>query len=349
LFLFCAVVSISADFSWNQLKPGDCDGAVSSWLTPGCYGKCVQRKDPVGVLSELLEEKFFGQHHIIPEIIKMFRTYQSGSGVITFHMAGDYGSGKSYIVQIFREALFQYDGDGFLMISGVNYKGNTNEEVFQFRQNLVSVITNQLERCPNSIIIIDDVHYIHASTLLALIPFFDPTSQYITKMDGKKVFKNKAIFGLISDFLNFEVIYPGIKMSTMEGLMKDEASKYWDNDPRQTSLIQYNFPFTPLNKENIRQIVEYNITKAIPTYFSNKKISKIYLSDDALNQITDTILQENPNGNGRGAVSWIRKHILPKMNEISQTNDSPVIVRMIKSNQKSDKIEYQTTILKPEL
>lgn len=43
---------------------------------------------------------------------------------MSFHIAGDNGVGKTYIAELFAEALFEYPQKGSLVLSGTNFIGD---------------------------------------------------------------------------------------------------------------------------------------------------------------------------------------------------------------------------------
>jgi hypothetical protein len=59
------------------------------------------------------------------------------------------------------------------------------------------MITRQLQKCPNSLIIIDEAQSIHASTLRVLQQFMEKQPDYVVKPDQDRVIKSRAIIGLI--------------------------------------------------------------------------------------------------------------------------------------------------------
>src|SRR5688500_11966336 len=106
------------------------------------------------------------------------------------------------------------------------------------RESLFDAIVKQLEKCPRSLIVIDDVEYVHSSTLLVLQQFMDDTVPHVVKKNGVKVFKNQAFLGLISDF-GREGRTIGMDFQQLEKLVIEHTRDLWDLDPKTTQLIQY--------------------------------------------------------------------------------------------------------------
>jgi ABC-type branched-subunit amino acid transport system ATPase component len=73
-------------------------------------------------------------------MMEMFEWFEDSKQMISFHIAGDNGVGKSHTVNIFAEALYRNNNkNSMIVLSGTNYQGVESEEVIQLE------ITFQLE------------------------------------------------------------------------------------------------------------------------------------------------------------------------------------------------------------
>jgi len=314
-----------------------------SFLCPKCYGSCVRRNNPAEQLRKLLTTKLFGQEHTFDALVEMFEWFEDSKQLVSFHIAGDNGVGKSYVVQLFSEALFQYENnEGLLVLSGTNYQGAENETLVEsHREALFNVIVKQLQKCPRSLIVIDDVEYVHSRTLLVLQQFMDDSVPHVVKKDGTKVFKNKAFLGLISDF-GREGRTSNMDYKQLEQLVLDQTAQLWDWDPKQTQLIQHTFPFVSLLDKDVENIIKYNVEKYIPTTHDKFKnlVKKITVSKGALEWMRKSAKETFPYENGRGAKKWVMKILVPKIGKAIIDKKAPLYVDII-FNTKHNELELQ--------
>jgi len=61
------------------------------------------------------------------------------------------------------------------------------------------MITDQLEKCPSSLILLEEAEYVHEKTLTTLRQFMDD-NKFIVKPNGRRIMKSKAMLGIITDF-----------------------------------------------------------------------------------------------------------------------------------------------------
>lgn len=161
-------------------------------------------------------------------------------------------------------------------------------------------------------IILDEVQYVHASTLLVLQQFLDETG-YIVKRDGTKVPTTRALFGLISDF-GQEGRTQGMTLEELEQLVTLHSLELWDMDPKQTHLIQYTFPFVSLTDQDLEGIIRYHLVQEIPKInFGAFKITQVKVSESALQWMRTQTRKHYQMENGRGAQKYLSKYVLPKL------------------------------------
>jgi len=169
----------------------------------------------------------------------------------------------------------------------------------------------QIEKCPRSLIIIDEVQYIHSSTLRVLQQFMEETD-YVVKKDGSRLYKNEAIIGLVSDF-GREGRTKDLTLEELEELVNQHTRELWDSDPKQIQLIQYTFPFVSLSDEDLEMLLRYLITVKLPneSLFPNQ-VKSIQVSETALSWMRYKVRKIFPNENGRGADKYVDR-LIPKL------------------------------------
>jgi ATP-dependent Clp protease ATP-binding subunit ClpA len=160
--------------------------------------------------------------------------------------------------------------------------------------------------------VIDDVQYVHASTLLVLQQFLD-NYDYVVVPPNKKIDKSKAIIGLVSDF-GMEGLSLNRTFEEMEDFVLQHTRKLWSTDPKLAQLIQYTFPFVSLTNEDLEQLVRYRATKVLTSLerFS-KYIEKISIQESAVKWIRHSAKSKFPHENGRGIDKWIDKYLVPQL------------------------------------
>jgi len=354
--IYCVVVGVvfevSADHDELILEEDEnhsltscCDHYLLSYLCRECYGNCVLRKNPAESLRQILKEKFFGQKHLVREMVNMLELHQLSNVLTSFHIAGDNGCGKTYAVKLIAEALFQYDpGYSLLRLVGSTYQGSDPETVKRHRNVLFNQITTQLKKCSHSLILIDEVEYIHSSTLLVLQQFFDNSVDYVLQSDGTKVFKNRVLIGLISDF-GSEGRTQNMTFDDLQQLIYEHTLQLWSIDPRQTHLIQFTFPFTSLSDKDIENIIAYKVRHELPNNQFRHKVKKITVTDQALSLITKLVRKKFPLENGRGAEKWVLTTLVPKISEQIRGKIPPVTLKI----DAGDELQFTVTGFKEEL
>lgn len=300
----------------------------------------------------------------------MFASYETATDhqLVSFHIAGDNGIGKSYIAQLFSESLFydpQHSG-GFLVISGTNFQGannatvclslvfflspihNTFQLVAQLREGLFNLIVHQLETCPRSLIIIDDVEYIHSSTLVVLQQFMDSVP-YVVKRDGTKVYKGRALLGLVSDFGQEGITSATTSLEEMENIVLAHSAQLWQLDPKQTQLIQHIFPFAPLKNADVEQLINYLVTKSIPASERFRDhLCGVSITHGALEWMRESAQTHFKAENGRGARKWVMKYVVPQLGNEVKGRNSPIHLH-IALNLVTQQLVYQVKPCRAEL
>jgi ATP-dependent Clp protease ATP-binding subunit ClpA len=174
-----------------------------------------------------------------------------------------------------------------------------------------------LETCPTSLIIIDDVQYIHSSTLVVLQQFMD-NQDYIVKKDGKKVAKNRAFLGVISDFAR-EGLSANGTLEQLEEMVYNHMKELWDLDPKQSQLIQYIFPFASLQDNHIEDIIKFEVKELLFQSDEFKgKVRHFEITDEALKWMRINVRKKYPSENGRGVKKYVSKLLFPLIEDASK-------------------------------
>lgn len=275
-------------------------------------------------LNETLATRLFGQAHVVAPLSAMFARHfapaKTGSATQTtsFHLAGDNGCGKSFCVSLLAEAAFGEERESHvLVLSGENYIGSSPQECGTHRQTLFRQIVAQLKREPWSLIVIDDVQYVHSNTLVVLQQFMDPSTSYVVDDEGTPVDKSRALIGIVSDF-GTEGQSLSMSFHELERLVLDHASELWGvaANSKQLQLIQYTVPFRTLGLDAVAKVSEAvavaDIPRLVPT------ISRVIMSPGAAQQIALRVLQAFPHENGRGASKWILRYLLQRVRDFQK-------------------------------
>jgi len=330
IFLFFFILEVNC-VSWIHWPANCCEIKGLQYLCyPKCYAKCVLRPNPVEKMRQLLMDQFFGQDHAREYILNMLETYSeinSHQKPTSFHIAGDNGVGKSYLVRLIAEALYLYNTEGLLIISGSNFQGHRPDLVELYQRTLFNMIFQHLEQCPDALIVIDEVQYVHSSTLTVLKQFLDETG-FVSKIENKvkKVSTNRAIFGFISDF-GQEGRTQDMSFSQLEELVIVHTSQLWDLDAKQVQLIQYTFPFVTLSNAEIENILNYTIIKTIPSENLRKyHIQKVTVSPSAIIWMRQMFRKKYPLENGRGASNYMTTELLPRLRKAIADKTPPLFV-----------------------
>ena len=298
-----------------------CDIPLGNYFCPHCYSSssssCFPRssEDFVARLNESLQQQFFGQEHLLQPLLEMFAHHaaQEPPALTAFHLAGDNGCGKSHLARLLGETLFAEgtSSPGFLVLAGENFMGRDVEVVRQHQRTLTQLIARTIEQCPRALIILDDVQFIHASTLLVLLPFMDEGSEYVVAPgSGSKVYKNKAMIGLVSDF-GAEGITDGSDKDALDAIVDRHLSELWDLDPKQAHLIRYTFPFISLSDEALMHIAEARIL----AYRGEGSYTICAVAQELLAHLVERSHALYPHENGRGITKYLDAHFWPSLRD----------------------------------
>jgi len=174
--------------------------------------------------------------------------------------------------------------------------------------------------------------------------FFDNSVDYVLQSDGTKVFKNRVIIGLISDF-GSEGKTQNMTFDDLQQLIYEHTLQLWNIDPRQTHLIQFTFPFTSLSDEDIENIIAYKVRQVLPNNQFRHKVKKITMTNQALKLITKAVRKKFPLENGRGAEKWVLTTLVPKISEQIRGKLPPVTIKI----DAGDELQFTVTGFQEEL
>lgn len=172
---------------------------------------------------------------------------------------------------------------------------------------------------------IDDAQNIHFDTLSVLQQFMDDTP-YVVKRDGRRVNKNRAWLGILTDF-GREGRTADMTFSQLERLVLDHSAALWDLDPKQHQLIQFTIPFQTLSDSELEEILAYLLTRQVPTSDKFKgKIARMVVEPSALTLMREEAQEKYPKENGRGIRKWVINTFVPRLGRALTDQPQPLLV-----------------------
>eukprot|EP00656_Telonema_subtile_P016430 TRINITY_DN18676_c0_g1_i2.p1 TRINITY_DN18676_c0_g1~~TRINITY_DN18676_c0_g1_i2.p1 ORF type:complete len:274 (+),score=89.00 TRINITY_DN18676_c0_g1_i2:85-906(+) len=219
----------------------------NQWPQAWVFGKCPQRQpqDAVNTLRTLLDTELSGQSVAKAHIISALSAniFSKRRRPLTFHFSGPTGVGKSLCSSLIAKALFSSsDGSSGLIcgllhkkMRGFEHRAQEGDEhkLSQAKREVEAQIAEQLDACPRSIIILDDIERLSSSFLDFLEGLLDehfPVASYVDKENKlKSVSTSEAVFVLISD-LNEHKLSPDINHHQAIRLIRDKACLLYTSD-----------------------------------------------------------------------------------------------------------------------
>ncbi|EGC30360.1 hypothetical protein DICPUDRAFT_95750 [Dictyostelium purpureum] len=221
------------------------------------------------------------QNYSVQEIESvLYSKYRNPESRAVLHFFGDFGVGKSLSAKLISRVLFEkgsgLQGDGYFSINGEKYRiidydiqttdseqlqqkvQDLNQKVQYLRNRLYNTILNRLYRCPNSVIVLDEIQKVHPDII-------------------KKVKTSLATYILTSDFEK-----EGATNRKSIEQIKEKASKLFKmvyNNNKFSNLITNSIPFLPLGKDFVNQAIEKQI---INHFCGEKLIDALYISEKEL-------------------------------------------------------------------
>lgn len=166
-----------------------------NFINSKCYYFNCERENDFEKIFIYLKSKVFGQEDALLQIKTILKPFllepsKDSKKPAILNFVGDNGTGKSLTASEISELLFlchfgrkKEQRKNLLFQDGQDYSApkDPNERLMMIEvhsKNLKRKIFQQLKRCPNSIIIIDDLQRMMAEVSDTLIPIFEGVVQY---------------------------------------------------------------------------------------------------------------------------------------------------------------------------
>lgn len=256
--------------------------------------RCPVYADYANNVETILKNNLFGQDEAVDTLINAMRAHDFRAGkATTIHIAGPNGVGKTHASQLLTQAIYRRRSgetayDGHVYIRGGTFRDVNDIE--KARNALQEKIFRQLQRCPHSLIVIDEVEVIHPDIIHFIHQFIDTTVNYL-ELYGEQVVTNKAIYLLISDFGPNDARTEGMTVEEIKNLVYKESAMYW-NDLKTNSLIDFIIPFYPQSREGTFAMVKHHLGQLKNHHtlqISRNTIAAVTYDETALNDIVGAI------------------------------------------------------------
>eukprot|EP01090_Pellita_catalonica_P022127 TRINITY_DN847_c0_g2_i1.p1 TRINITY_DN847_c0_g2~~TRINITY_DN847_c0_g2_i1.p1 ORF type:complete len:384 (-),score=37.07 TRINITY_DN847_c0_g2_i1:188-1339(-) len=310
------ICSVGRDDELSLIPRGCCENRLTKWLCSECYKNCPLRDDVIEIFEQLTDMHIFGQDIALNKIKATLDRYSRGFHPIVMHFAGDNGVGKTFTARFLAQSKFQGSlTKGFLEIEGEFYIGHSDAEIKRYHAELLEMISQQLYRCPESLILLEEVEKIHPKTLAALIPFFSKPS---VTYNNKHVYTGRATFIFSSDF-GAEGLTEGKSAAELDAFVRSEVDKYWDISKKLQRLINLNvIPFQSLDPVAIETIIKERLTQIPTTYRSLQYVQKICFDARILMWLSDQFGQYKVY-NARGVDIVVNAFVIEPLIQYLQT------------------------------
>eukprot|EP01126_Amoeba_proteus_P063368 TRINITY_DN8731_c0_g1_i6.p1 TRINITY_DN8731_c0_g1~~TRINITY_DN8731_c0_g1_i6.p1 ORF type:complete len:419 (-),score=60.55 TRINITY_DN8731_c0_g1_i6:884-2140(-) len=275
MLLVLLFVSVVRSFDYGNLF-GFVDlhsRCLSGLLSITC--ECPIYSDYVERVSNALRTRLFGQPDARDKLrsIIINHDFFFGKKATVVHIAGDNGVGKTFSTSLLAANIFSSRDSyglqkGYLYLRGSFFCGDSEESIKEHQDSLREKVVRQLYACPHSLVVFDEVELVNPNTILAIQSFLDSTVP-VVENKGWKADITKAIFVFISDF-GVEGMSEGKSQQQLKEIVHIHSLKFW-KDIKQNSLIEHVIPFSPLNQEGVREMVEYFLEHGLKKHNVFKK------------------------------------------------------------------------------
>jgi hypothetical protein len=301
LLLLCCV------FGSDWLDCSMCDGSLLKRMCLNCMVQCQLRVDHSQIVAKQLASQVFGQESAVRIISDaLYRFDLDPRGPLAFHIAGDNGVGKTLAATVIGESRFSVVGadlmpDGLLYLRGELFVGDGDNRTAHFRDEIARSIVSLLSRCPDALIVFDEVEKVHRTTLQVLEAFLDSTVPSVN-FHGVKVRTDRAVFILISDFGRADVT-SNITVDEQKTLIEEVSRKIWKR-MKVSDVIDHIVPFRPLDQVALEAIAQKFIND-LPKrdVFRANNVRRV---DAARDLVPKLCKQSQSDANGANARALIR-------------------------------------------
>jgi len=214
--------------------------------------------------------------------------------------------------------VYQSGFDGLIVISGVSYRGGSEIEIREHKDKLYKIIIEQLEKCPDSIIIFDEAHDVHPETLAVFQEFMDKSEYVVNKHTGKKVLKSKAMIGIVSDYAKEGAMknlntYDELEKFATKYLNEIWGDQYW----KFVELLDYKFIFKPLSDDDLKLVLKSEMKIFLTAH--DLKNGKLEYDQETENFMVKKANDDYKSQYGRGIYHWVnQKFYVYVRNEIKK-------------------------------
>jgi len=280
--------------------------------------QCSLISEPSEILESILNERFFGHPEAVNLLLDMMRSYRDSKEPIWFNIFGDHGMGKSYAIKLLEEALYiSREMSGLLIVSGVNFQEEDD------RESLMTIISHQMELCENSLIVIDDAHYVHPETLreayfLIKRSRYNPLIGLISTsniLERKKAdtmqLKDPTATTDARACLENDVICMAIpKINKSFENCRDHHSENILNNPEASWDLfkHYVIALKFLTDSELESVLWYTIRAKT---MQSKPAIDVILSNWTLKQMVEQAKTSYPGENGRAMEKWFSRNLFP--------------------------------------
>lgn len=204
-------------------------------------------------LSKGLKSKFVGHNKVIDELMETislsnYGIYKKGSAPSVYCVTGAESTGKTFFCSVLKDYL-EKNGVNVLNYSGVHFSDEYAKFKISPERNNNTSLCEKVIIHPNSVIIIDDFHKVHASvkTIFAQI-----------LKEGKLQMPN----GDIADFSNSKIfVTSGIQNDNSMGFNSSSETPVPSVFEELVSLFDCNVFLTPLRKKDIFRVLYHKLKK----------------------------------------------------------------------------------------
>eukprot|EP01111_Echinosteliopsis_oligospora_P014405 TRINITY_DN5421_c0_g1_i1.p1 TRINITY_DN5421_c0_g1~~TRINITY_DN5421_c0_g1_i1.p1 ORF type:complete len:254 (+),score=52.91 TRINITY_DN5421_c0_g1_i1:371-1132(+) len=212
-----------------------------------------------------------------------------------------------------------------------------NRDIEADKREIFSKIAEHLSKCPKSLIVVDEVEYIHPQVIAGLAPFMDDSLPHVS-FNGKTAPTHEATIILVSDF-GTEATTAGMSSSQIEELVAKDCLKFWV-DPKHTHLINHIIPFMPLDKSAIKELMEARLDNIheIST-ITEDQITRVDYNVDVLHWLATHAIERYNTSFGRGAENFFREAVLSKLvQKLEMEEEKPACVAHLQVIKSTDKL-----------
>jgi len=238
--------------------------------------------------------------------------------------SGPTGVGKSLCSSLVARSLFSESDKKSGLMCGLlhkkmrSYEHLTHEDgsgkLTKATNDLESEIALQLEQCPRSVIILDDIERLSSRFLDFLEPMLDIDLQVATYVNAEGIRKSvgtrDAIFILISD-LNEEKLEPDLSTRKAQSLIRQRAKERW-SDSKAVALIERTVPFLPLTDDEMRLVAAHSLgqlEQKLQDYSGLRWKGKLAWGPKVAKNVCDVARRERPDENARAIATFVEVEV----------------------------------------